>query len=103
MKSTPDPSPRSAPQRSCCLIYLSDVHVGTVAKAIGTPNAMTQWKWSCGFYPGSAPGEQTNGTADTVRSGPRRLREGIDHDEMRKKASGISRNRRTASVIFDAP
>ena len=36
----------------------------TVAAA-GTPNAMTQWKWSCGFYPGSNPGEQRSGTADT--------------------------------------
>ena len=45
--------------------YFSDIHVGTIARAVGTPNMTTQWKWSCGFYPGSEPGEQTHGTADT--------------------------------------
>ena len=57
---------RRDPHRSdCWLIYLGDVHVGTIARAVGTPNAETQWKWSCGFYPGSKPGEQRGGTADT--------------------------------------
>ena len=37
--------------------------VGTIARATGTPNAMTQWKWSCGFYPGG--GEQFSGMVDT--------------------------------------
>ena len=26
---------------------------------------MTQWKWSCGFYPGCGPAEQRSGTTDT--------------------------------------
>jgi hypothetical protein len=47
------------------LIYLGDVHVGSIARAAGPPNAAVQWTWSCGFYPGSAPGEQTHGTADS--------------------------------------
>ena len=47
------------------LIYFGDVHVGTIARAAGNPNAEPQWQWRCGFYPGSEPGEQTHGTADT--------------------------------------
>ena len=41
------------------------MHVGTIARAVGTPNAETQWNWSCGFYPGSKPGEQRGGAATT--------------------------------------
>jgi hypothetical protein len=33
-------------------------HVGTIAIRSG-------WGWSCGFYPGSHPGECTNGSAAT--------------------------------------
>ena len=60
---------RRDPHRSdCWLIYLGDIHVGTIARAVGTPNAMTQWKWSCGFYPSGKPGEQRGGTADTFEA-----------------------------------
>ena len=29
------------------------------------PGAAPKWQWRCGFYPGSRPGECTNGTAAT--------------------------------------
>ena len=41
------------------------MHVGTIARAVGTPGAAERWVWFCGFYPGSNPGEQTHGTAAT--------------------------------------
>lgn len=47
------------------LIYFGTVHVGTIARAEGMPNVMMQWKWSCGFYPGSSPGELRGGTAES--------------------------------------
>jgi hypothetical protein len=31
-----------------------------------TLGAAPKWQWRCGFYPGSRPGECTNGTADTL-------------------------------------
>jgi hypothetical protein len=37
--------------RESWLVYYGDVHVGTIARAVVTSNAMTQWKWSCEFYP----------------------------------------------------
>jgi hypothetical protein len=36
---------RSTPQKRLA-VYLSDVHGGTIARAVGTRNAMTQWKGS---------------------------------------------------------
>ena len=55
---------RRDPHRSdCWLIYFGDVHVGSVGRAVGTPGAAERWVWFCGFYPGSNPGEQANGTA----------------------------------------
>jgi hypothetical protein len=45
------------------LVYCGDVHVGTIALRSGNPNSTTPWQWRCGFYPGSKPGECTNGTA----------------------------------------
>jgi hypothetical protein len=39
------------------------VHVGTISKGSGNPAGGDQWSWHCGFYPGSNPGEETNGTA----------------------------------------
>jgi hypothetical protein len=46
--------------------------VGTIAKRIGIPRDQHLWGWSCGFYPGSHPGECTTCTAatfDQVRAG----------------------------------
>src|SRR5437762_3434553 len=47
------------------LIYYGDVHVGTIARCVGNPGAAPEWQWLCGFYPGSRPGEQRGGTAET--------------------------------------
>ena len=46
----------------CWLVYYGDVHVGNIAPVIG--NSKPQWKWLCGFYPGSRPGEQRGGSAE---------------------------------------
>jgi hypothetical protein len=55
---------RRDPQRlDCWRVLYDDVHVGTVVRAVGNPNAAESWQWSCGFYPGSNPGEHRNGTA----------------------------------------
>jgi hypothetical protein len=38
---------------------------GTIAKRVGIPPDQPPWGWTCGFYPGSHPGECTNGTGAT--------------------------------------
>jgi hypothetical protein len=48
----------------CWHIYFGDVHVGTIAIRSGIPPDEDPWEWSCGFYPGSRPGECTS-TAET--------------------------------------
>jgi hypothetical protein len=45
------------------LVYYGDVRVGTIAIRSGNPFGTDPWQWSCGFYPGSEPGECKNGTA----------------------------------------
>jgi hypothetical protein len=52
----------------CWHIYYGDVHVGTIALRVGNPHDTDPWGWSCGFYPGSHPGEHTNGTAPTFEA-----------------------------------
>jgi len=59
---------RDPHRKDCWLIYFGDVHVGTIARAAGNPNAEPQWKWLCGFYPG--PGDQRGATADTFEAAP---------------------------------
>jgi hypothetical protein len=49
-----------------CKIFYGDVRVGTIAKRTGIPRDQAPWGWSCGFYPGSHPGECTNETAATL-------------------------------------
>ena len=46
-------------------IYYGDIHAGTIAIRTGNPHDEDPWEWHCGFYPGSEPGEQQNGTAAT--------------------------------------
>jgi hypothetical protein len=53
-------------REECWLIFYGDVRVGTISKRIGIPPDRAPWGWSCGFYPGSGPGECTNGTATTL-------------------------------------
>jgi hypothetical protein len=45
------------------LVFFGDVHVGTIGIRSGIPHDEDPWGWSCGFYPGSAPGEFLTGTA----------------------------------------
>jgi hypothetical protein len=52
-------------REECWHIYYGDVHVGTIAIRTGVPHDEDPWGWSCGFYPGSHPGECTNGSAAT--------------------------------------
>lgn len=42
-----------------------DVEAGWIAKSVGRPDAVNEWTWSAGFYPGSKPGEIMNGTASS--------------------------------------
>ena len=49
----------------CWHIYYGDIHAGTIAIRTGNPHDEDPWEWHCGFYPGSNPGEQQNGTAAT--------------------------------------
>jgi hypothetical protein len=56
---------RDPDRKDCWLVYCDHIHAGTIAKAAGTPNALVQWKWSAGFYPGSRPGEIETGNANT--------------------------------------
>jgi hypothetical protein len=46
--------------------HFGDVHVGTIARCVGNPGAAENWQWSCGFYPGSDPGEHRVGTTSPV-------------------------------------
>ena len=56
---------RNLPQE-CWRIYYGPVHAGTIALCVGNPGAAPKWQWRCGFYPGSRPGECTNGIADRL-------------------------------------
>jgi hypothetical protein len=52
-------------REKCWHIYFGDVHVGTITERVGNPHDTDQWEWSCGFYPGSEPGEIQSDTAAT--------------------------------------
>jgi hypothetical protein len=63
----PDLTRRRAPNRhDCWHVLYGDVRVGTIAKRVGIPRDQAPWGWTCGFYPGSHPGECTNGTGATL-------------------------------------
>jgi hypothetical protein len=60
------------PHQETWLVYLGDVHVGTIGERAGVPVGVDQWAWSCGFYPGLHPRQHRNGTAasfDEARAG----------------------------------
>jgi hypothetical protein len=62
----PELTRRRYPERhECWHVYYGDVQVGTIARRAGVPFDADQWEWSCGFYPGSDPGEYLIGTAAT--------------------------------------
>jgi hypothetical protein len=52
-------------REECWPVYYGDVHAGTISIRTGNPHDTNPWEWHCGFYPGSHPGEHTNGTAPT--------------------------------------
>ena len=51
-------------QDECWHVYY-DVRAGAIAKRIGIPSGEDPWGWSCGFYPGCHPREETHGTTAT--------------------------------------
>ena len=58
--------PRHYPERQDCWhVYFGDVHVGAIGRRVGCPHDKDPWEWSCGFYPGSRPGEIRTGTSAT--------------------------------------
>jgi hypothetical protein len=72
---------RRYPERQDCWhIFYGDVRVGTIATRTGNPHDTDQLEWSCGFYPGSRPGEYRSGTAatfDQARAGFEAARRGF--------------------------
>jgi hypothetical protein len=50
------------------LIFYGDVRVGTIGQGSGNPPGTDAWFWRCGFYPGSNPGDATNGTATSFEA-----------------------------------
>jgi hypothetical protein len=56
---------RYSERPDCWYVYHTDVRAGTIARRTGAPFDADQWEWTCGFYPGSHPGEYLSGTAAT--------------------------------------
>src|ERR1700674_5554951 len=53
------------PHRDGWDVYFGDVHIGSIARWAGVPVEAPRWGWSCGFYPGTAPGEHRSCVAET--------------------------------------
>jgi hypothetical protein len=51
--------------QDCWHVYYDDVHIGTIAVQPGVPVDEDQWGWICGFYPGTQPRQDSDGTAAT--------------------------------------
>jgi hypothetical protein len=62
---SPYPPPLCRPPRLLAHL-LRHVHAGTIAMRVGNPHDTDQWEWSCGFCPGSRPGEIQAGTSATL-------------------------------------
>jgi hypothetical protein len=56
---------RNANQETWLIFYDGDVRVGSIGLRSGNPTTTDPWSWSCGFYPGSDPGDCSSGTAET--------------------------------------
>jgi hypothetical protein len=62
----PNLTRRRYPERADCWhVFYGDVHVGTIARRTGVPVDVDQWGWTCGFYPGTEPHQDSDGTAET--------------------------------------
>lgn len=48
-------------------IFYGDVRVGRISHLPGMGSQMI-WQWSCGFYPGCNPGQQSAGNEDTIEN-----------------------------------
>jgi hypothetical protein len=59
--------PDNDPHREGWFVYFGDVRVGHIGKRAGVPTQAPQWGWTCGFYPGCDPGQQTHGTGETFQ------------------------------------
>src|SRR3981189_162848 len=82
-------------REECWHIYYGDVRVGTIAKRVGNPFDTDPWQWSCGFYPGSHPGEHQDGTAATFDEARRRFRASMDLvsvETYRSRFPGVARS-----------
>ena len=44
-------------------VYYGDVQVGRIGERAGVPVDVDQWRWSCGFYPGTEPSDYEYGIA----------------------------------------
>jgi hypothetical protein len=55
---------------------------------VGNPFDTDPWEWSCGFYPGSQPGEHTSGTALTFEE----ARAGFERNGDYDAASSLHRS-----------
>jgi hypothetical protein len=44
-------------------VYYAGVRAGVICERSGAPPTSDPWQWSCGFYPGSNPGEDRYDTA----------------------------------------
>jgi hypothetical protein len=61
----------------CWHIYWGDIRAGAIQIHSGIPFHEDPWGWSCGFYPGSHPGEHEDGTGrPSTRRAPNPKREG---------------------------
>ena len=60
------------------LIFLEDVHIGTIGRRAGVPIDAEQWGWRCGFLSGSQRGARAAGTA-------------ADFDQARSQAAKLYR------------
>jgi hypothetical protein len=47
------------------LIFLEDVHIGTIGRRAGVPTDAEQWGWRCGFLSGSRRGARAEGRLRT--------------------------------------
>jgi hypothetical protein len=55
---------KSSERQDCWDIFYDGVQVGIIARRAGAPVGSASWEWSCGFYPGMAPGKHQDGTSD---------------------------------------
>jgi hypothetical protein len=74
-------------RRDCWYVYYSDVCVGTIARRAGCPVDVDQWEWGCGFYPGTEPGQDENGTAADFEAAWRRLLPNLPRPASRNGAT----------------